>query len=465
MPNTPKGLTYPSNASPVAVPADIQELATDVDNIIVPISGGTYSGAVAFLQNPSVPTPTSALHAVNKTYADAINADVTALENELGANPSGTFSTVVQRLDTYTTAVNKVGNLLKEQQALPSDDSWFYTSSTKAITSDGLTITATGSTAAVYTYKTGITHESQDYTVIPGETYTVYCEVKTDGASQAINVGMEFYNSSGTYVGQIYSGQTSTVADTWVTINKTVVAPANSAYAVELIYFPSTVIGTTHSFRALGVWKGYGGKWSAPGSPIIGLSEIAKNGAVNLSGTGAPEGTVSAALGSTYLQVSGAATVTGMMSWRKTGGGTGSTGWSPEGALADTGWRDVSGSLSNLDGSNAGTLKVARRGSRVVWEFSNLLLASGSGALALWTSIPTGFRADKPIFASGSAHRINSQVYLQSVAVNSTAISWNSETNLASGAATATRPAVGITGQMSYDVISGWPTSLPGVAV
>ena len=123
MPTTPKGITYPSNSSPVAVPADIEQAAEDVDGLIVPNTGGTYTGAVSFTQSPSVPTPTSGLHAVNKTYADAINADVTALETELGTNPSGTFSTVAQRLDSYTDGFNKVGNLLTLNQASGGDAS------------------------------------------------------------------------------------------------------------------------------------------------------------------------------------------------------------------------------------------------------------------------------------------------------------------------------------------------------
>jgi len=110
MPNTPKGITYPDDSSPVAVPADIENAAMDVDGLIVPNTGGTYTGSVSFTQSPSVPTPTSGLHAVNKTYADAINTDVTALETELGANPSGTFSTVADRLNTHDHPASSTDN-------------------------------------------------------------------------------------------------------------------------------------------------------------------------------------------------------------------------------------------------------------------------------------------------------------------------------------------------------------------
>ncbi|MBK8168425.1 MAG: hypothetical protein IPK64_20950 [bacterium] len=64
------------------------------------------------------------------------------------------------------------------------------------------------------------------------------------------------------------------------------------------------------------------------------------SGASHLSGTGTPEGVVTAAPGSSWLQIGDAVTVSGNLLWRKATG-TGNTGWVPEGALADTGWRNV----------------------------------------------------------------------------------------------------------------------------
>ena len=188
MPNTPKGLTYPSSSSPVAVPADIQELATDVDGLIVPNTGGTYTGSVSFTQSPSVPTPTSGLHAVNKTYADLINTDVTAIETELGTNPSGTFSTVVQRLDSYTDGFTKIGNLLTSNQALVADTSGVATganSPTIARVADsnaygGYAIEATAASTGLFTVswsnQLDISHSSS--TVTPGQQVTVHFSIR-----------------------------------------------------------------------------------------------------------------------------------------------------------------------------------------------------------------------------------------------------------------------------------------------
>jgi len=112
------------------------------------------------------------------------------------------------------------------------------------------------------------------------------------------------------------------------------------------------------------------------------------SGAVHLSGTGAPEGVVTAPPGSTWLQVGDAITVSGNLSWRKATG-TGNTGWVAEGALADTGWRDISGDLQNSwTVAAASSFRIRRIGSVV-----QLRAHVGGGTLdAIIYSIPQAFR-------------------------------------------------------------------------
>lgn len=172
MPNTPKGLTYPSSSSPVAVPADLQELATDVDGLIVPNTGGTYTGSVSFTQSPSVPTPTSGLHAVNKTYADLINTDVTALETELGTNPSGTFSTVADRLNTQDHPASTTDNTVARYDGTQGK----LQTSTVVIDDNGRLTTVTGATGG-YGFVGGAVHltgtgsPESVISAAPGSTY------------------------------------------------------------------------------------------------------------------------------------------------------------------------------------------------------------------------------------------------------------------------------------------------------
>jgi hypothetical protein len=179
-------------------------------------------------------------------------------------------------------------------------------------------------------------------------------------------------------------------------------------------------------------------------------------GAVTLQGTAAPEGAVSAALGSTYLQTSGAATVTGMMSWRKTTGGTGATGWSPEGALADTGWRDVTSAL--LNSHTAAEFKIRRIGQTVHLRVSD---ATGTTAADIYT-LATGWRTN----SAGSrfyVQRINSgSVYagrLYRADGGGTTVSLNTLAGTPAKAAGDTWNAT-----LTWATNDGWPASLPGSA-
>lgn len=122
-------------------------------------------------------------------------------------------------------------------------------------------------------------------------------------------------------------------------------------------------------------------------------------GAVHLEGgSSSPEGVVTANPGSTFLQTSGAATVTGMLSWRKATG-TGNTGWVAEGALADTGWRDIAAGLTGLTDTTARILHIRRVGSlvalRINWN-------AGASPTAGDLPIPAGFRYASGLYNAGT---------------------------------------------------------------
>lgn len=135
--------------------------------------------------------------------------------------------------------------------------------------------------------------------------------------------------------------------------------------------------------------------------------------------------------------------------------------------IGTTGRRDMTSLIlpGALDPANTGTLVVSRTGQVVTWEFSRLLLAAGSGTLNLLSTgsiVPAGFRADAPTSASGGdVTRGNNLTVRQQVTCLTITLAWLWEQPL-SGVSTNTRPDVGITGQLSYRVISPWPTTLPG---
>jgi hypothetical protein len=110
------------------------------------------------------------------------------------------------------------------------------------------------------------------------------------------------------------------------------------------------------------------------------------SGASHLSGTGSPEGVVTATPGSTWLQTDATTDVKGWIRWVKATG-TGNTGW-VAGPEADTGVRNIS-YTSGLANWTAGTLRLRRMGNIVSVRADGV----GMAALATIYNLPTGFRA------------------------------------------------------------------------
>ena len=455
MPNTPKGLTYPSSSSPVAVPADIQELATDVDGLIVPNTGGTYTGSVSFTQSPSVPTPTSGLHAVNKTYADAINTDVTAIETELGTNPSGTFSTVVQRLDSYTDGFNKVGNLLSENQASGGDtlgNTTGFVDSGHETTRIYITSDSKNGAGCIKTTLVGasspLTGLSGAFACTPGETVTFLVALKVAATSGKVRANLMFRLADDSYV---YVEGANLTGSAWGWATVTSVAPATAVSVYAYVFAYDFAPGEYYLLDSPSIHKGVGGSFQLPGVPIPGQGAIKANGAVELpGGDSSPEGTVTANPGSTFLQTSGAATVTGMLSWRKATG-TGNTGWVAEGALADTGWRDVSASASGLTGTGI-SARVRRVGSTVSYRLSYSQSGAASGVTVLDTA---GFLATAP------------STFTPAYSNNAGAVDGCVETSASLVRVYTTTAANGgtWTTSLTWATSDAWPSSLPGSAV
>ena len=186
------------------------------------------------------------------------------------------------------------------------------------------------------------------------------------------------------------------------------------------------------------------------------------SGAVHLSGTGAPEGVITAAPGSTWLQTDSTVDVKGWIRWVKASG-TGNTGW-VAGPEANTGWRkivtwDASGTITygtatwgtNWTHATAGALYLRRAGDLIFMRMYFVKAAitnPGTPIFNEWTTlVPAAFRSSSPIapfLGSGLT------AYLPMNTGIMTSIAANSYT-------TDTEPI----GQC-YGV--AWPTSMPGTA-
>jgi len=165
------------------------------------------------------------------------------------------------------------------------------------------------------------------------------------------------------------------------------------------------------------------------------------SGASHLSGTGSPEGVVTAAPGSTWLQTDATTDVKGWIRWVKATG-TGNTGW-VAGPEADTGWRSLT-----LENGWTGTVLVRRHGS-TVWLVVDGATATSASSGVLVT-LPTGFK-----FGLATVRGL----------VNKTDLTLR-RFSISSGAVT-------IVSYQASDVLyvtqtiptnEAWPTSLPGSA-
>ena len=176
-------------------------------------------------------------------------------------------------------------------------------------------------------------------------------------------------------------------------------------------------------------------------------------------GTGNPNGVVTAPVGSTFVNTESGG-YNGARRWTKATG-SGNTGWVV--VDGDTGWRDITTYMSNLDPANAGTVKVKRVGKQVTYAFNNVLLASGTGSLLIYNGVPAGYRpaSESNGFAFGYLSRHDNINILQLVFCNTSVIQWRVEQNMNPPISTTiARPTSGISGQFTIHTIDDWPTAL-----
>jgi hypothetical protein len=184
------------------------------------------------------------------------------------------------------------------------------------------------------------------------------------------------------------------------------------------------------------------------------------SGASHLSGTGSPEGVVTATPGSTWLQTDATTDVKGWIRWVKATG-TGNTGW-VAGAEADTGLRDVSALIpaAHLALNPNAKMTLRRVGPLVTATYysGTSPTATGLQTLSDGTTIPTGFRwtktADNRVLsgalvdaASGAGTTVSLYMYGAGFLTSGSQVS-------------GTR----YQGSISWTTDDAWPPSLPGSA-
>ena len=171
-----------------------------------------------------------------------------------------------------------------------------------------------------------------------------------------------------------------------------------------------------------------------------------KVASVTLTGTGSPEGKVTASVGTTYTDT---AATNGAIRWAKTSG-TGSAGWAVE--YGDTGWRDVTALIPRA--VLEGQMLIRRTTTMASIYFYNLLLEdSGLSYQDFGNFLSSGFYdpAIQYFYVGGLANR---------------------GANYAAGAVRISRfgglriqdvgPGQYMTGMVSLTTGKAWPSTLPG---
>ena len=295
--------------------------------------------------------------------------------------------------------------------------------------------------------------------VTPGETITIVVGI-TASVSQTIRLTAYFNTDwASVMVDNIPVGTTPTE------MRITAVVPPGVTTLTDVQWQRwEGAIGESFWLDKFGVWRGAGGTWAMPGTPIVGQSHIATNGATHLSGTGSPEGVVTAAPGSTWLQTDATTDVKGWIRWVKATG-TGNTGWQA-GPEADTGLRNIA-SIIDADWAphaSDGFLSLRRIG-QTVTLLGRLERVTASGTrsnLDPVVTVPTGFVPQVVYRAIGQA-----VYYVSAAAANigylgDVASAARMDVMIPSGGTWAAGDGVFI--EASWITADAWPSSLPGSA-
>ena len=164
----------------------------------------------------------------------------------------------------------------------------------------------------------------------------------------------------------------------------------------------------------------------------------------SFAGTGSPEGTIAAPVGSIYTDT---AATNGAIRWVKTNG-TGNTGWSVE--YGDTGWRNIASLFSHLTSNTSSDRMSIMRSGNIVQlvvhsvAFDKSAVESGSQIFTL----PVGFRPGRAFRHPIAAPSIN----LDLSAATGRVLTYGSTIELGAS----------VSFELSWLTNNPWPATLPG---
>lgn len=379
----------------------------------------SYPGGLDSLSNPG-PTDSQAVESHSAQHT-AANDAIEAIQAELGTDPAGSEATVKARLDKQV-----------QGPASATDNAVVrFDGTTGALgQNSAVTIDDSGNVAGLGTVSAGAITSSGDLTVnkaAPILTVTGSAAVinmtSTSGEGQinasrpAGSIGGLYVRTAGTKRWFLYATSTSESGSEAGSDLSIARYDDAGAYTADVLTFTrANGRATFASVSTQGI-------------------ELASSGPRIMSGTGSPEGVVTAPVGSIRFQTD---STVGVTHWRKATG-SGNTGWVV--LAGDTGYRNVSADILAVNGFTGGTAYLWRAAGYCSLTAYGLTRASG-GAGQFYT-LPTGFRASAlPVYirsySNNSGFVSGTQAYINMAGTSESGISF------------------------TWPTSDAWPTSLPG---
>lgn len=152
-----------------------------------------------------------------------------------------------------------------------------------------LTITA-ASAAAIGTPQGG---SANKVPAVPGETYTGQVTMRTTSTAITMQARLFFLDVNGTQLGNALSAGVA-ASNVWKTETVSMVAPANTVYAMVSARNSNSAISDVIDVDKMGIWKGSSAEWTMPGT-LRAINMLTPNQAsveTNTTGLGAFQATV-----------------------------------------------------------------------------------------------------------------------------------------------------------------------------
>jgi hypothetical protein len=177
-----------------------------------------------------------------------------------------------EKLDTY--ALAKVGNLLTANQASGTDTLGNTTGFTAQnnctlASSTAQALRGSRSLAVTATAAASLAVLTSQVAADPGQLFTASVACRAAAAGADTRLDLAFYASGGGWIATVNGTAVNDTTTGWTTLTVTGVAPSGAGLVLAALNIDAAGIGVVHYADCFGLWRGAGGQWAMPGTPIV----------------------------------------------------------------------------------------------------------------------------------------------------------------------------------------------------